>query len=60
MHSFVWVGASHTRHTMKYSHGFTFKVDTYSNLNTLLDGLNYKTITIGFDKINRTIYTVFW
>ena len=24
MHSFVWVGASHTRHTMKYSHGFTF------------------------------------
>lgn len=34
-----------------YSHGFTFKVDTYSNLNTLLDGLNYKTLTVGFDKV---------
>jgi len=35
-----------------YSHGFTFKDDTYSNLNTLLDGLNYKTITIGFNPNN--------
>ena len=39
-----------------YSHGFTFKVDTYSNLNTLLDGLNYKTITIGFDKLGGGIF----
>lgn len=39
-----------------YSHGFTFKVDTYSNLNTLLDGLNYKTITIGFDKLGAGVF----
>jgi len=39
-----------------YSHGFTFKVDIYSNLNTLLDGLNYKTLTVGFDKINGGVF----
>lgn len=39
-----------------YSHGFTFKVDTYSNLNTLLDGLNYKTLTIGFDKVDGGVF----
>lgn len=39
-----------------YSHGFTFKVDTYSNLNTLLDGLNYKTLTVGFDKLGGGVF----
>jgi phage tail sheath gpL-like len=39
-----------------YSQGFTFKVDTYSNLNTLLDGLNYKTVCVGFDKLGGGIF----
>lgn len=39
-----------------YSQGFTFKVDTYANLNILLDSLNAKTICVGFDKINGGIF----
>ena len=35
-----------------YSQGFTFKSDTYANLNTLLDGLNEKTICVGFNPNN--------
>lgn len=39
-----------------YSQGFTFKIDTYANLDTLLDGLNEKTICVGFSKLGGGIF----